>query len=91
MKTGAVALVSLIPYAGGAIAAVIGKIATRRKFEKVCDVLSDLNSRLEANKVDPEQHLSKDQIIEVVHETLQTAAVTSDKRKLEALKRGLGG
>lgn len=89
-KTGAVALVNLIPYAGGAIAAVIGEFATHRKFEKVCDVLSDLNSRLEANKVDPEQHLSKDQIIEVVHETLQTAAVTSDKRKLDALKRGLG-
>jgi hypothetical protein len=89
-KTGTLALVNLIPYAGGAIASVIGEIASHRKLEKICDVLSDLNSRLEVNKADPKQHLSEDQIIELVHETLQTASITSDKLKLDALKHGLG-
>jgi hypothetical protein len=89
-KTGAIALLNVIPYAGGAVASVIGEIGARRKFEKVCNVLSDLNSRLESHKVEPESHLSKDQIIEVVHETLQTAATASDERKLDALKNGLG-
>lgn len=90
MKAGAVALLNVIPYAGGAVASVIGEIAAQRKFEKVCDVLSDLNAKLESHQVEPERHLSKDQIIEVVHETLQTAATTSDEQKIAALKNGLG-
>ena len=89
-KAGAVALLNVIPYAGGVVASVIGEIAAQRKFEKVCDVLSDLNWKLESHQVDPERHLSRDQIIEVVHETLHTAATTSDERKISALKNGLG-
>ena len=88
-KAGTVALLSVIPYAGGAVASVIGEIATKRKFEKVCDILSDLHANLESHQADPEHHLSKDQIIEAVHETLQTAATASDERKIAALKNGL--
>ncbi|MGZ5436050.1 MAG: hypothetical protein ACXWID_19955 [Pyrinomonadaceae bacterium] len=87
--TGAIALINLIPFAGGAIAAVVGEVASQRRFEKVCDVLSDLNGRLEAHGANPEEHLSKDQIIEVVHETLQTVTTASDQKKIEALKNGL--
>jgi hypothetical protein len=87
---GAILLIRLIPYAGGAIAGIISEKANQRRFEKVCDVLSDLNARLESHGSDPEQHLSKDQIIEVVHETLQTVATASDEKKIEALKNGLG-
>ena len=89
-KTGALALLNIIPYAGGAIASVVSEYATHRKAEKVCEVLSDLNAKLESHEADPESHLSKDQIIEVVHETLQTAATASDERKIAALKNGLG-
>jgi hypothetical protein len=89
-KTASIALLNLIPYVGGAVASVIGETANRRRFEKVCDVLSDLNVRLEESRVDPEEHLSQDQIIELVHETLQTVATASDKEKIEALKNGLG-
>lgn len=87
---GAITLIRLIPYAGGAIAGIISEKANQRRFEKVCDVLSDLNARLESKGSDPEQHLSKDQIIEVVHETLQTASTASDEKKIQALKNGLG-
>jgi hypothetical protein len=90
VKIGAVAILNIIPFAGGAIASVIGEIGTQRRFEKVCDVLADLNSELESHQVNPESHLSKDQIIEVVHETLQTAATASDEQKIAALKNGLG-
>jgi hypothetical protein len=86
----AIHLIRLIPCAGGVIASIITENASRRRTEKVCDVLSDLNAKLEQHGTDPEQHLSKDQIIEVVHETLQTAATASDERKIEALKAGLG-
>jgi len=86
---GTIALLSLIPYAGGAIASVVGEFAGHRKFEKVCDVLSDLNGRLEAHHAEPEKHLSKDQIIEVIHETLQTVSTASDQEKIKALKNGL--
>ena len=65
------------------------KKQNQRRFEKVCDVLSDLNARLETRGGDPERHLSKDQIIEVVHETLQTASTASDEKKIQALKNGL--
>src|SRR5258705_1889541 len=87
---GAITLIRLIPYAGGAIAGIISEKANQRRFERVCDVLSDLNARLESQQSDPEQHLSKDQIIEVVHETLQTASTASDEKKIQALKNGLG-
>lgn len=53
-------------------------------------MLSDLNARLEEKGAVAEQHLSKDQIIEVVHETLQTVATASDTKKIQALKQGLG-
>lgn len=86
----AISLISLIPYAGGVIGSILRENASKRRFEKVCDVLSDLNARLEKDGRDPERHLSKDQIIEVVHETLQTAATSSDEKKIEALKEGLG-
>jgi hypothetical protein len=77
--TKAIHLIRLIPYAGGTIASIISENASKRRFEKVCDVLSDLNTRLEEKGADPEQHLSKDQISEVVHETLQTVASASDQ------------
>jgi len=89
-SSGAVAMLNLIPFAGGAVAAIIGDIAAERRFHKVCDVLANLNATLEQHGGDPEKHLSKDQIIEVVHETLQTVATTSDERKIAALKNGLG-
>ncbi len=69
---------------------MIGEFASQRKTDRLCEVLSSLNATLETHKADPEEHLSKDQIVEVVHDTLQTAATTSDDRKLEALKQGLG-
>ncbi len=87
--TGAIALINLIPYAGGAIASIVGEAASQRRFEKVCDVLSDLNTRLEAHGVEPEKHLSKDQIVEFVHETLHTVTTASDLEKIKALKNGL--
>ena len=87
--TGAIALINLIPYAGGAIASIVGEVASQRRFEKVCDVLSDLNTRLEAHGTEPEKHLSKDQIVEVVRETLQTVTTASDQKKIDALKNGL--
>lgn len=89
-STGSLALINVVPFAGGAIATVLGEFATNRRFEKVCDVLSDLSSRLEKADADPEEHLSKDEIVEVVYETLQAAATASSEEKLEALKNGLG-
>ena len=90
IKSGAAALLNVIPYAGGAVASIIGDFATQRRFEKVCEVLSDLNSRLENDGANPERYLSKDQIVEVVHETLQAATTASDEQKVAALKNGLG-
>lgn len=77
--TGTIALINVIPYAGGAVASIIGEIAVHRRFEKVCDVLSDLNAKLGEQGANPEQHLSKDQIVEVVHETLQTVTTASGR------------
>lgn len=87
---GAITLIRMIPCVGGAIAGIISEKASQRRFEKVCDVLSDLNERIEKRGSDPERYLSKDQIIEVVHETLQTASTASDEKKIQALKNGLG-
>jgi hypothetical protein len=87
--TGAVALLNVIPFAGGAVASIISDFANERRMQKVCDVLADLNTELEKHGSNPEKHLSKDQIVELVHETLSTASITSDERKTAALKRGL--
>jgi len=88
-EAGAVSLLNLIPFAGGAVASVVGQFASQRRFERICDVLASLHSNLEEAQADPERHLSKDQIVELVHETLQSAVTTSDERKLTALKQAL--
>lgn len=85
----ALTLLNLIPYAGGAIAAVVGEYGSSRRLEKICDVLSGLNDALERRGVRPEKYLTKDQIIELVHESLQAAATTSDEMKIQAFKNGL--
>lgn len=51
-KTGALALLNIIPYAGGVVASVVGEYANYRKAEKVCDVLSDLNSKRDERKIE---------------------------------------
>lgn len=89
-EAGAVSLLNLIPFAGGAVASVVGQFASQRRFERVCDVLASLHRTLEQAQANPERHLSKDQIVELVHETLQSAVTTSDEGKLTALKQALG-
>jgi hypothetical protein len=87
--SGTVALLNVIPYAGGVVASVIGEIGAQRRIEKICDVLSYLDTKLNEHSIKPENHLSKDQIVEVVYETLQTVSTTSDEKKIAALKNGL--
>ena len=87
--SGATSLINLIPYAGGAVASLIGEYANHRKTEKICEVLSDLNERLSRHGSDPSQHLSKDEVVEVVHNVLPDAAVTSDEKKISSLKNAL--
>ncbi|NQU68424.1 MAG: hypothetical protein HQ510_10820 [Candidatus Marinimicrobia bacterium] len=88
-RAATVALLNVIPYAGGAVAAIIGEVATSRRIERICDILSSLNSRLESQGIEPTEHLTEDQIIEVVHDTLNTASKTSNHTKLKMLKGGL--
>jgi hypothetical protein len=86
----AVALANLIPTLGGVIASAVGEYGSQRRHEKVCDILKELKDTLDRHKVEPEKHLNKDQIVEVVHETLQTSVTASDQEKIDALKNGLG-
>ena len=88
-KTGAQAMLNLIPYAGGAVATIVGEFATQRRVEKVCEVLSALNAGLRHHGLDAERHLTRDQVIELVYETLQAVSFASDHAKIEALKAAL--
>ena len=89
VKSATISLINLIPYAGGVVASLITDYASQQKVSKICDVLSDLNDRLETQHADPEKHLNKDQVVEVVHQTLAHAALSSDKAKIHFLKNGL--
>jgi hypothetical protein len=88
-SAGAEAMLNLIPYAGGAVASIVGEFASRRRVEKVCEVLSALNEGLRRHGLDADRHLAKDQVIELVYETLQAVSVASDQAKIEALKTAL--
>ncbi len=88
-SSGALSLINIIPFAGGAIASLINDYASHQKIKKLCDVLSDLNGRLERHNADPENHLSNDQVVELVHQTLAHATLTSDDVKIQAFKNGL--
>lgn len=89
VATGATAMLNLIPYAGGAVASILGEFATNRRIQKICEVLAELNTGLERHKASAERYLSRDQIVELVYETLQAASVASDRTKVEALKAAL--
>ena len=88
-RSGAVGLVNLIPYAGSAIASVMGDFASFRRIEKICEVLSELNTQLQRRHLRPDAFLTRDQVVELVYETLQAAAVASTQSKIDALKAGL--
>ncbi len=87
--SGAVAMLNLIPYVGGAVASILGEFASHRRIEKICEVLSELNAALQRHGLSAERYLCKDQVVELVYETLQAAAVASDQEKVEALKGAL--
>ena len=59
-RAATVAIFNIIPYAGGAVAAIIGEVATTKRIEKICKILSDLNSRLESQGIEPNKHLTED-------------------------------
>ena len=67
-------LLNLIPYAGGAVAAVIGEYGSQQRTKRICEILAALNAALEGSHKKPEERLSKDQSVELVHDTIQTAA-----------------
>lgn len=87
--SGAVAMLNLIPYVGGAVASILSEFASNQRIEKICEVLSELNAGLRRHGLSAERYLSKDQVVELVYETLQAASVASDQGKVEALKRAL--
>jgi hypothetical protein len=80
----------VIPYAGGPVASLLGEWASGRKIDKICDVLAHIHETLHDHKIDPTKHLTEDQVIEVVHDTLSEVSTSSDQKKINALKRGLG-
>ena len=53
-------------------------------------MLHSINETLEEHRVGPETHLTKDQIVELVHDAISAGVVASDRRKLEAIQRGIG-
>lgn len=88
-SAGAEAMLNLIPYAGGAVASIIGDFASQRRVEKVCEVLSALNDGLRRHGMDADRHLAREQVVELVYETLHAVSVASDQAKIEALKAAL--
>ncbi len=91
IQTAAVGVVAgLIPYVGGTLASILGEVASTRKMERVCSCLSAISDALERHNIDAERHLTEEQIIEVVHDTIQASLTASDEEKIRLLKNGLG-
>ena len=80
----------LIPFVGGALATILGEYASANKTERVCSMLSSLGDAIRLHHTDPEKHLTKDQIVEVVHDMTQASLTTSDQEKVRLLRNGLG-
>lgn len=89
VSSGAEAMLNLIPYAGGAVATIVGEFASQRRNEKICAVLAALNTALSRYSLDAERYLTKDQVIELVYETLHAVSVASDQTKIDALTAAL--
>jgi len=87
--SGAVALLNLVPYAGGAVAAILSEFVSQKRIERICEVLAALNAALRQRGLAADTYLSRDQVVELVYETVEAASFASDQRKVDALKGGL--
>jgi hypothetical protein len=88
LRVAATSLANLVPV-GGVLGSLLSEYASQRTTDKVCDIIEDLAQRLREHGEDPTKHLSKDEVVETVHQTLTYAAITSDADKLRFFKNGL--
>lgn len=66
--SGAVALLNLVPYAGGAVAAILSEFVSQKRIERICEVLAALNAALRQRGLAADTYLSRDQVVELVYQ-----------------------
>lgn len=88
-ETAILAVLNVIPYAGGSIASVLSAYSTEKKFERVFGTLDALSSAIKDTHTKVEEILTKDQVSELLDEALPQIATVSDDGKLRYLRTGL--
>jgi hypothetical protein len=88
-ETAISAALNAIPFAGGSLASLMGSYSTEKKFERVFETLDALSDsvRNSAKKVD--DILTRDQVTELLNETLPRIAKASGDDRIRFLRTGL--
>lgn len=83
------ALLNFIPYAGGTLSLVLSEYRGRRNAKRIFGVLDELHEAIEGLSEEPQRILTPDQVVEVVHNTLEEIAKTSSEEKFGYLRNAL--
>jgi len=82
-------LLNLIPYAGGALSTILSEYRSRRNCKRIFETLDELRKEIEQNPSAKKDVLSQDEVIEIVHSTLEEIMKTSNDEKVSYLRNSL--
>lgn len=88
-RTGTIALINLVPYAGGSIATVMAEFQSKTKVEKICDALALLDRKVKESGTKVEDILDQEQVVKLIHETIEKIALSSEEKHITYLKNAL--
>jgi len=89
LQSTAIALINLMPLAGGTLSSFLSDHLNKRKLEKIIDALQNLQKQFEDRDARINTLLNEDQVGELLERHLVEISITSDNEKIEFLKNSL--
>lgn len=83
------ATLAVIPWAGGALSTVLGENRSAKAATKVADAFEALHRVVKDQGVELSEVLDEDQVVEVVHSTVEEIVKSSDSDKIRYLKNAM--
>jgi hypothetical protein len=82
-------LLSAIPYAGGPLSCILSEYRSRRNAERVFDAMIELKKAIDGLSDKDRNILSKDEVVEIIHGTLEEISKTTNEEKLRYLRNSM--
>lgn len=82
-------LLNIIPFAGGALSTILSEYRGRRNAKRILETLDELRNEIERNSSAKKDILSQDEVIELVHNTIEEIVKTSNDEKVGYLRNSL--